>query len=232
LTAIEFVKGLIPAPARQLLHTQYDDYIFNSAVKKFSRDPRRWMYSHSPVLRDLIRGWNNEGYSANDEFLVASLRNALEKKGPILECGSGLTTILLGLVADSLGCEVWSLEHSPEWAGRVRKKLDKYRIRSVRLCVCPLKPFSGFSWYGVPLQPMPDFSLVVCDGPPADTPGGRYGLLPIMKDKLKANAVILLDDAGRRDERVIATRWAAELQTNFQILGTEKPYALLSIPAK
>lgn len=217
--------------ARQLIHDRYDDHVFSSALKKFSRDPEKCLYRESPVLRDLIRGWNNQGYSANEEFLVASLEHALKAKGPIMECGSGLTTILLGLVADLSGSAVWSLEHSPLWAEKVQKKLAKCRIGSVRLCLLPLRAFSDFSWYDVPLASMPEFSLVVCDGPPADTPGGRYGLLPVMKKKLKPDAVILLDDAARHDERIIAERWARELGTSFEILGSDKPYAVLAVPS-
>jgi hypothetical protein len=39
------------------------------------------------------------------------------------------------------------------------------------------------------------------------TLGGRYGLLPIAKDLLSENAVILLDDAERLDEQLLIERW-------------------------
>jgi hypothetical protein len=230
LRALHFLKELIPASARVRLHSEYDEYVLNKALKKFASDPARWMYPQSPVVHDLIRGWNNDGYSADDEFLVESIMRAMETKGPILECGSGLTTLLLGTVADSLGQAVWSLEHSAVWGEKVENALRKYQIKSVQLFVQPIKAFSGFHWYDAPVEAMPEFSLVICDGPPAGTPGGRYGLLPIMRKKLEPGAVILLDDAIRQDERTIAARWADELRTDFQIRGLEKPYVVLTVP--
>ena len=77
---------------------------------------------------------------------------------------------------------------------------------------------------------MPEFSLVICDGPPASTPGGRYGLLPVMRDKLKAGATILLDDAVREEEQVIANRWAAELKMSPDVLDSERSYVRLTVP--
>jgi hypothetical protein len=68
------------------------------------------------------------------------------------------------------------------------------------------------------------FALVVCDGPPYDTKGGRYGLVPRMRERLQPGCVILLDDAYREQERAIARRWKAELGASFTILGATKPY--------
>lgn len=72
----------------------------------------------------------------------------------------------------------------------------------------PLKDYGDFCWYDAPLESMPDsFSLVICDGPPGATKGGRYGLVPFMRDRLRSGCVILLDDAEREEERTIAARW-------------------------
>jgi hypothetical protein len=77
---------------------------------------------------------------------------------------------------------------------------------------------------------MPDsFPLVVCDGPPGSTKGGRYGLVPIMREWLKPGCVILLDDAGREQERAIARRWEAELGASSETLGSIKPYIEMTV---
>jgi hypothetical protein len=115
------------------------------------------------------------------EYASAFLQRAWTAKGPILECGSGLSTILLGLVADRTGNEVWSLEHSTFWAERVRSTLKRHNLQCVRLCQSELRNCGAYLWYDPPKDTMPkDFSLVVCDGPPGNTLGGRYGMLPIM----------------------------------------------------
>ena len=43
----------------------------------------------------------------------------------------------------------------------------------------------SFVWYDVPKDVWPaEFRLVVCDGPPGDMKGGRYGLLPLVGARL------------------------------------------------
>jgi hypothetical protein len=56
----------------------------------------------------------------------------------------------------------------------------------------------------------PAFQLVICDGPPGETPGGRYGLWPVLGQRLAPGAVILLDDADRPGEEEVLRRWSTE----------------------
>ena len=77
------------------------------------------------------------------------------------------------------------------------------------------------------IQPnsMPDkFGLVICDGPPGNTIGGRYGLIPVMRTRLSKGTLILLDDASRPDEQNIAERWRQELNAIAEIAGIRKPF--------
>jgi len=77
---------------------------------------------------------------------------------------------------------------------------------------------------------MPDsFSLVICDGPPGKTRGGRYGVVPVMKERLKPGCVILLDDTGREEERKLASRWETELGAFLQVRGSEKAYIKMTV---
>jgi hypothetical protein len=119
------------------------------------------------------------------------------------------------------------------WANKVQKYLKRYKIDSVVLCVKPLKAYTDFSWYEPPLESMPDgFALVICDGPDGSTPGGRYGLVPIMKGRLKPGSILLLDDAHREQEREIAKRWETELGTHSETLGFRKPFIRMTVRDK
>ena len=82
-------------------------------------------------------------------------RRAVVTRGPILECGSGLSTILLGLLAARRGVDVWSLEHIPEWHARVRSVLESVGIAAMRLHLTPLRSYGDFDWYRLPLASMP-----------------------------------------------------------------------------
>jgi hypothetical protein len=169
------------------------------------------------VLVELSTGWANQGFSANVDYMEEVSRQATSTKGNIVECGTGLTTILLGLLAGRHGGRVWSLEHSPHWSARVEAVLARHRIPGIRVLQCPLRPYDGFWWYDVTGSTLPkEISLVVCDGPPGDTPGGRFGLLSVLGDRL-GTATILFDDADRPGEKETLGRWEAESELRFKV---------------
>src|SRR5262245_40689428 len=122
------IRAVSPAAIRRWLRAEYQRWVFRRAVKEFAQNPEKIRLSTSALIPDLIYGWDNEGWSAFPEYVSACVEEALTTEGPILECGSGLTTILLGLIAQRRGKVVWTLENSPQWAERVNKSLKKYRI--------------------------------------------------------------------------------------------------------
>jgi hypothetical protein len=163
------------------------------------------------VLQNLQFGWGNEGFAAETNYLEEVARRAATTAGPILECGSGLTTILMGLLAGRRGVETWSLEHTPEWRARVVHSLEQFEIPHAHVRPVVLRDYDGFSWYDAPLAELPkEFQLVICDGPPGETRGGRYGLLPVLSARLPAGSVILFDDATRTGEAEVLRRWITE----------------------
>jgi predicted O-methyltransferase YrrM len=226
----DFARIVIPKGPRRFIRARYEAVFLRRGMSRLLalNDP-----SDPPprVLRDLARGWGNRSMSAWEDFIRAFLGCARETEGSILECGSGLSTVFLGIVAARTGSSVYSLEHNAIWADRARRVLRACGIASVEILVGDLRSYGAYTWYDPPLDVLPkDFSLVVCDGPPGDTPGGRYGLLPVMRSRLKPCCIILLDDAHRTGEREIAERWARELGTSFAIEGSDKMFARLSVP--
>ena len=160
------------------------------------------------LLDELRAAWDNEGFTADIDYLAEVARHAAQTPGPVLECGSGLTTLLLGALAGRRGVEVWALEHDPQWRRRVGTALRDHVAGQVYLWLSPLSDYGAFDWYAAPLPLMPEeFRLVVCDGPPDDTRGGRFGLLSVIGDRLPPGAVILLDDAARESEQDAVRRW-------------------------
>lgn len=215
---------------RSFLLAPHRDLVFRRAMKQFLEEPDACINPGNPVINDLVYGWGNHVWSAQHEYLADCIDRALTSRGPILECGSGLSTILVGAIAKRRSQSHWALEHTPKWAMKVQKYLDRYKLDSVILCTKPLKDYGDFCWYDAPLESMPDgFFLVICDGPPGTIKGGRYGLVPFMKERLKPGCVILLDDAGREQELAIAKRWEAELGASFEILGSIKPYIEMKV---
>jgi Methyltransferase domain len=215
------VKKLVPKwlkrPAKEMLLRRQ----LRAAVKTIARLPTGQIPSRQQ-LSELIAGWSNEGYAANLKYLEAVAENSVTTKGPILECGSGVTTILMGVLCGRRNVEVWSLEHFPEWRKRVSETLRSNDISGVHVCSAPLVEYGDFVWYDPPLAQIPkEFSLVICDGPPGSTKGGRYGLLPVVGDRLPPGSTILLDDAGRPGEVELIKRWEAEARFETNIIESE-----------
>src|SRR5207237_8682566 len=93
------VKALLPQCIRQFLRTGYVEFVFARALRRFQNDPRGSLASGTKVIADLVYGWANKSWSASEDYLVSCSQHAMACHGPILECGSGLTTILVGLIA-------------------------------------------------------------------------------------------------------------------------------------
>ena len=187
-----FLKSLIPRPAKRSLKEAWTRLQFRRALRKVVELPPGQMLTVAAVA-ELRHTWANDGYSGRIDYLMEIARRAVATRGPILECGSGLSTILLGLLAARRGIDVWSLEHIPEWHARVRSVLESLGIPPVHLHLTPLRSYGDFDWYSLPLGSMPHtFRLVVCDGPPGSTRGGRYGLLPVMRTRLPKGSLVLL----------------------------------------
>ncbi len=204
------LKRLVPARLKRAAKEALLERTFGRALRQVAALPLGEVPSRR-LLEELQVGWGNEGFAARSDYLEEVARRAASVEGPILECGSGLTTMLLGLLAGRRGIETWSLEHIPQWHARVTATLERYRIPKVRVCLAPLRDYEGFSWYDPPLAEMPgDFRLVVCDGPPGATLGGRYGLLPVMGERLNAGSLVMLDDANREGETEVLNRWSSE----------------------
>ncbi|HET6973728.1 MAG TPA: hypothetical protein VFH96_06855, partial [Pyrinomonadaceae bacterium] len=143
-------------------------------------------------------------------------------------CGSGVTTILMGILCGKRNVDVWSLEHYDEWRQRVSGVLADNDIAGATVCSAPLVEYGEFVWYDPPLAQMPEaFSLVICDGPPGSTKGGRYGLLPVLGDRLQ-EATILLDDAERPGEAELIERWENEAHFETEVRGgKERGFAVM-----
>jgi hypothetical protein len=158
----------------------------------------------SKDLSALLTAWGNEGMAARRDYLE-TIAELAKKSTHVLECGSGLSSIVLGLA----GAKVVSLEDHPEWAARVSKAVKRYSL-PVTVIHAPLKSYADFDWYRQP-DNLPVFDLVICDGPVSDTTrGGRMGLPYVMKNHLAHNVTIVLDDTVRPNDLDAANRWAKD----------------------
>ena len=208
LNPFSVLKRLLPRAIKESLKSRLQQRRLATTIHSIRRLPVGAAPS-SEMLQRLETGWSNEGMAAQSRFLKEVAQHALVTPGPILECGSGLTTLILALVAARRGVDVWTFEHFPDWHQRVSETLARHNLPKINNVLAPLKDYGEFCWYDPPMEQLPErFSLVVCDGPPGTTKGGRVGLVPVLKPRLLEGTVILLDDAHREAEAEAIARWS------------------------
>ena len=105
------------------------------------------------------------------------------------------------------GVKTWALENMEQWRVRVSSAIVRHDIPGVQIYPAPLIQYGDFIWYALP-QGMPqEFSLVICDGPGVSY-ASRYGLLPLLGERLSPGAFILADDALHMTD--IIKQWLKE----------------------
>lgn len=118
---------------------------------------------------DMLDAWNNP-FAASSLMLKGLVEAVRAKGGPVLECGSGLTTLCMAAARPDI--EIHCLENSPVFAEHLRQEAARYGLSNITIHTRPLKD----GWYDAPIAGERDWSLVVIDGPPRKD-GGRIGAL-------------------------------------------------------
>jgi hypothetical protein len=202
--------------------------MLKSGMATLERRLRLGAAADPSLMQRLVRGWGNEAWSAGPPLLVAMLEWLPRTVGPVLECGSGLSTLVVASVASLKSRRVHVLEHNAEWAARVQRALPTRLQSTVDLTVTPIRNYGEFDWYSMEtVTPPRDIGFVVCDGPPGKTRGGRYGLAPVLGSHLAPGCLVIVDDTQRPAEREIVHRWCAEL--DGKVVDRASTYTVLSI---
>ena len=226
VNAAKTLKQIVSDAPRSALRSAHRRWKLDRAIHRFVTRASRGAIARE-CLADLAYGWGNEAWSASPEFTEACCREALFARGPILECGSGLSTILLGALTRGRGIEVHAFEHLEPWAARVRSELERLHLDHVHVHSAVLRDHGEFDWYQVPdrVAATCRFHLVICDGPPGDVHGGRYGLMPVMARQLAPGCVILLDDMERPAEQATLERWLENWHLTWSLRDASTPFA-------
>jgi len=156
------------------------------------------------------------GYAASADFLrlVAELTHETRPR-LVVEASSGLSSIVCGYCLQAIGeGRVVSLEHDERFAALSRARVEAHGLSDI--VDIRLAPLIGQSvdghekpWYDPQkLGEAEQIDLLIVDGPPESVgPLARHPALPLLHDRLSEDAVILLDDADRPDERKTVELW-------------------------
>lgn len=170
----------------------------------------------------LVRGWDNP-FAAEVELIVTMYHLAKQSKGPILETGTGLTTLVMALANPD--AEIHSLEHDPVWASATKYRLDYLGIKNVSIHFAPLKDYEDGKWYNAESLPAKNYDLVLCDGPPRRI-SNRSLLYTMLYDQIRDSRVLVMDDAD--DDAAVAPikSWSEGLGRSVDVMGQKRRFAL------
>jgi hypothetical protein len=177
-----------------------------------------------------------EHWSAAPDFLHHLIDYCLlHKPGQILECSSGLSTLVLARCCQiNQQGRVFSLENGQQYVDKTRFELHQLALDNYATVIhAPLQRYqlgkSGFDWYSRNWLPEAPIDLLVIDGPPGFIQHhSRYPALPLLHKRFSSSCHIYLDDAGRDEEKEVVALWMEEhpeLQHRF--LPTERGCSLL-----
>ena len=187
---------------------------------------------------DLPRGLQaTRGWAGSPDFLLQVLRTAINHKPKtVVECSSGVSTVVLALAMQMLGGgHGWSLEHESVFAEKTRAELRRHGLEAwATVCDAPLTPHTllegNWNWYDVSGLPQEPIDMLVVDGPPMTLQRlSRFPAVPVLDRKLAKTALVMLDDAARPDESEAVLQWINNYK--WQHLGAfyaEKGLTVLS----
>ncbi len=156
---------------------------------------------------DLFDAWNNP-YAATPLLLMGLGMTARAVKGTILECGGGLSSLVVA--ASVPGREVHILEDSDIFAERIRAEADRNGLTNLIIHCRPLKD----GWYDTSTLPDVQWGLIFVDGPRRTT-GSRADA----PDRIDMSHSVVIADDVQADGGVPELRTALERTHNVKMIG-------------
>ena len=207
-------------------------YPFKNAIEK----PYRQLEILMPLITDLeIKETlpHTRGFAGSPDYLCA-IKDAIKEKKPnlVLEAGSGVSTIISAYALKKYGGgKIISLDHEEKYAQKTRDELKKHNLdKYAQIIYAPLKKHGNLIWYDYTLIEE-DYSidLFTIDGPPEKRGQmSRYPAIPLMFNKLSKSAMIILDDARRKNEQSAIKLWIEEYSCfSYEYDDNDKGLAIL-----
>lgn len=168
---------------------------------------------------ELYNVWGNS-WAMSPEGLYACSLLARKARGPILDCGSGLSSLVLAASTDQ---PVHSMEQSPDWSARIERLAREHCLDNLHVHHESLIEYGTCGvWYANP--PREKYALAICDGPSGDDKRG--GLFDVMRDEI-AGAPIIVDDIARKASRESAEIYCRDTGRHLEVFDCSKAFGLI-----
>ncbi len=177
-------------------------------------------------------------WSAAADFLMLIKEYCLnEKPVNIVECSSGLTTIILTRCCQLNECgRVYSLENGKQYQLQTLQNLKAFQLENYADTIyAPLEEVVinnlSYDWYKTDDLPNVKIDMLVIDGPPGlIQKHSRMPALPVLFEHMADISTVFLDDAARNEEKAIVDMWLG-LHTGIshEYIETERGCSVLRI---
>jgi predicted O-methyltransferase YrrM len=172
------------------------------------------------------------GWAISPDFGVLIMKSILDHKPKhILECGSGVSTLLAGtaLKQNKKG-KLWSLEHQVVYANKTRAELKNHELTNwVEVVDAELVTLNinGLEWQWYDMVNIPKdlkFDLIIVDGPPAYIhEKSRFPTLYSLDHMINPGGMLLIDDCKREPDKLVVNEWIKEFENySGEWIETEK----------
>lgn len=168
------------------------------------------------------------------EALQDVYQKAKDGSGHVLETGSGLSTLVLGLALAGTDRIVHALEHDVDFWRKTANMLEQFNVPNVMMHYIPLEPRDdGTVAYATDGSDLPEaFGLALIDGPPYKY--GRTGVVRALSDRIR-DAVLVIDDADREEDLLTMLRDTThdfQMKPGFRWWATATPKARIAEAAE
>lgn len=186
-----------------------------ASLRRQGHSTLRWLAEKIRARTDTLdtyveafKAFGNKWAASSDVLqVVAGLAKSAD--GPILEMGTGLSTIILAAATDQ---SVFSVEHDTGFAGTLEAMVAQAGVKNVSLVTAPLVD----GWYDLAPDELPDaFGLAFVDGPPRQG-NDRMRFFDLFGDRCK---IIVCDDADEGAYIKRLTAWAKSRNREIKVDG-------------
>lgn len=182
------------------------------------------------------------GMAASPDFGLL-LHTTVRQRRPstIVEFGSGTSTVLMAYAVRDNGVgRIVSIDHEAQYGDASRLDLADHGLSTfAEVRHAPLRSVrvgnSNSTWYDTAVfSDVSRIDMLVVDGPPTSVQKqARYPALPLLRERLAPDAIVIIDDAARPDEREMVARWAAEFpEFESRYIFHEKGTVVLELRGK
>jgi predicted O-methyltransferase YrrM len=177
------------------------------------------------------------GWAISPDFTRILMKYIFDIKPElVVELGSGVSTIISGYCLKMNGKgKLISLEHEAKYYQDSLTNIKAHGLEDyVELYLAPLKQYilddATYLWYDLSKVTIDNpVDMMTVDGPPGTIQKeSRYPAFPLMVSYLNHNAIILVDDYIREDEKEMVENWMKNTQlVQVNIINTEKGTCVL-----